>query len=83
MAYSKNRVGIDFHPYKVLRDHNISQVELAKRLNITPAAVQKFMKNTPSQQTIARVCVAIGANVVEFFTEKSRDELIAAGIIRS
>ena len=83
MAYSKNRDGIDFHPYKVLRDHNITQVELAKRLNITPTAVQNFMKNTPSQQAIARVCLAIGANMVEFFTEKSRAELIEKGIIKA
>lgn len=71
-----------YHPYKVLRDHNLKQTDLAEMLGVSTVRVQQIMKTKPSMSTIIKISKTINADIVEFFTEKSRAELVAAGIIK-
>lgn len=57
---------------KILRDNNISQIELANRMGVTPVQVNKILsgKENLGLKTICKVEKAIGLSLIEIFPVK-------------
>lgn len=66
---------------KVLKDHGITQVELAKRLDVSNMSVTNYVKGNPTVDTLEKIANAIGANVIEFFLPMKKDDPLVSTII--
>lgn len=60
---------------RILRTKNITQAELARRMDVTPAQVTKILsgKENIGLQTICKVEKALGERIINFDGEHSKD----------
>lgn len=63
-----------FIPSKVLRDHNITQKEVAEKMGVTPVSIMSIMKGNPKLSSVQKMADAIGADFLEFFVPMPKDD---------
>ena len=59
---------------KVIRDHGLTQKEVADKMGVTPVSVMSMINGNPKLGSLNKMAKAIGADLLEFFVQMTKDD---------